>query len=313
MAEREQSNLHQCGVLLLAHGAPQRLEDVPEFLLNVRDGRKLPDPVVQEIVHRYALIGGGSPLLKWTQVQAEALADRLGCPVFVGMRNWKPYISEAVGQMLGSGVRRAVAICLAPHNSRTSVGLYRRHLDEAVAKMAGEVALHFVENWHNHSLLIEAFADKVRAAVARAEAAGVPQIPVVLTAHSVPEKTVAGGDPYDRQVRETAERVARAADLVRWTFAYQSQGMTADPWLGPTVESQIDAIAARGGQHVLIAPIGFLCDHVEVLYDVDILFREYAQQRGLTLWRTESLNDSPLLIRALESLALEHLRLCTPA
>ncbi len=299
-------------VLLLAHGAPDKIEDVPQFLLNIRGGRPLPPPVVEEVKHRYQLIGG-SPLLKHTQRQAEALADRLATPVFIGMRNWHPFIAEAVAEIERRGFRHVVAVCLAPHNSRTSVGLYRKHLEEAVAKSGTAFDLQFIESWHDQRFLVEAFAEKLRAARAQAGQAAGREVPVIFTAHSVPERTIAGGDPYDAQVRETAARVAAAAGGALWSLAYQSQGMTEEPWLGPTVESDIDRLVAKGNQHVLIAPIGFLCDHVEVLYDVDVAFRSYAQTKGVTLWRTESLNDSPLLIEGLATLVQEALRARAPA
>ena len=313
MPKPQEASANHWGVLLLAHGAPDRLEDVPEFLLHVRSGRKLPDHVVQKITHRYALIGGGSPLLQWTRKQAEALAARLSCPVYVGMRNWKPFIAEAVAQAVQEDVLNLVVICLAPQNSGTSVGLYRRALEESIAQTGADLRVDFIESWHDQPLLVQALAEKLRAGLARAEEAAGGRVPVILTAHSVPEKTVAAGDPYDRQVKETAAKVATASGVELCRFAYQSQGMTADPWLGPKVESEIDALAEEGHHHVFVAPIGFLCDHVEILYDVDILFRNHARERGVTLWRSESLNDSPQLIEALASIASQHRRLCSPA
>lgn len=287
------------GVLLLAHGAPDRPEDIPEFLLRVRNGRPLPPPAVEEIARRYALIGG-SPLLQHTRRQAEALAARLGRPVSIGMRNWRPYIAEGVAELSALDLDVAVAICLAPHNSRTSVGLYRQRLDEALRQSGARFRVQFVEHWHDHPLLIRAFAENLHAALV---AVGEPAPPVILTAHSVPEKTIAAGDPYDHQVRETAAQVAAAVSCADWTLAYQSQGMTADPWIGPTVESVIDRLAAAGHKRVLLAPIGFVSDHVEILYDVDILFRGYAEGKGMVLNRTESLNENPLLVEALAAIA----------
>jgi len=299
MAERDT----RWGVLLLAHGAPERLEDVPEFLLRVRDGRPLPPPAVEEIKRRYAAIGGGSPLLRHTRRQAEALAARLERPVYLGMRNWHPFIAEAVAAAVGDRLQRLVALCLAPHNSRTSVGLYKKHLDDSLAGVGGSLEVAFVESWHDHPLLIRAFAEKLQAKMREVRSAAGTDVPVILTAHSVPEETIVAGDPYERQVRETAAGVAAAAACTAWHCAFQSQGMTAGPWLGPTVESVLDRLAREGHKHVVLAPIGFVSDHVEVLYDVDIAFREQARARGLTLWRTESLNDSPLLVEALADLA----------
>ena len=295
------------GVLLLAHGAPSRLEDIPAFLLNVRDGRKLPDALVNEIVRRYSLIGG-SPLLRLTTLQAEGLAKLLGRPVYVGMRNWKPFISEAVRQIKADGVEHVVALCLAPQNSRTSIGLYKKYLFEDVERLAPDVQVDFIENWHDHSGLVEAFRERVATALARVQAAaGGPVVPVIFTAHSVPEKTIQGGDPYEQQVRETAALVAKAMGLKEYSVAFQSQGMTAEPWIGPTVEFLIDQLAAQGQRHVLLAPVGFVCDHVEILYDIDIFFREYGKTRGVTVHRSASLNDSPLFIQALAAIVTERL------
>jgi ferrochelatase len=304
----ESKTMPEWGVLLLAHGAPDKLDDVPGFLLKVRGGHPLPPAAVEEITRRYALIGGGSPLRAHTERQAQALAGLLGMPVYVGMRNWHPFIAAAVERIAAEGLGRVVAVCLAPQNSRTSVGLYRHHLKEAVTRIKPELEMIFVDTWHEQPLLIRAFAEKLRAALARAQAASGGHVPVILTAHSVPERTIAAGDPYDQQARDTAARVAAAAGCADWKLAYQSQGMTAEPWLGPTVESVLDGLARAGKHHVVIAPIGFLCDHVEILYDVDIAFRKYAQARRITLWRAESLNDSPLLIEALATLVLEAIR-----
>lgn len=295
------------GVLLLAHGAPDRLEDIPDFLLNVRGGRPLPEPAVKEIIHRYSLIGGGSPLLRLTTLQAEALKKLIAHPVYVGMRNWKPFIPEAVRRLCAEGVERIVAICLAPQNSRTSIGLYRKYLAEAVEKVCPTLAVEFIESYHNHPGLIEAFRERTAAAIRAVQRDLGSMIPVIFTAHSVPERTIADGDPYERQVRETAALVAKVAGLAEYRLAFQSQGMTAEPWIGPTVESQIDELAQSGSKDVLLIPVGFVCDHVEILYDIDVLFRDYAQARGMALRRTESLNDSPTFASALASLVCERI------
>jgi ferrochelatase len=298
-ANPPESSPSRWAVLLLAHGAPDRLADIPEFLLNVRGGRQLPEQAVQEIIHRYGLIGGGSPLLRLTQQQARALANLLSHPVYVGMRNWKPFISDTVRQVSEAGVDRVVALCLAPHNSQTSIGLYKKVLDEAMAKHAPQLAVDFIESWHDHPLLIQAFRERASAALARVEREAGGPVPVVFTAHSVPQKTIEDGDPYADQVWDTANRVAGAMALAEYRVAFQSQGMTADPWIGPTVESQIDELAAQGQRHILLVPVGFVSDHVEILYDIDILFREYGESKGVTVHRSESLNDSPVFIQAL--------------
>ena len=293
-------------MLLLAHGSPEDVADIPAFLSNISGGRPLPPQVIEEVKHRYGLIGS-SPLTRITLQQGSLLSRELGTPVYVGMRNWKPFIADAVQQMAKDGVQRAAAICLAPHNSRTSVGLYRK-------AMFGEqnslpFAVEFVEAWHDHPLLVRAFAEKLRSGLEAAsrELGSLP--PIIFTAHSVPQRTISEGDPYQDQAHETARLVALEAGLkdTDWTFAFQSQGMSGGAWLGPTVEETIVGLKEKGHQGVFVQPIGFLCDHVEVLYDVDIGFKEFAAQKGMRLWRAESLNDSPLLIAALADLARSRL------
>jgi protoporphyrin/coproporphyrin ferrochelatase len=305
------------GVILLAHGAPDRLEDIPAFLLRLRNGRPLPPAAVEEITARYRLIsslphvlpGEASPLTRLTFRQAAALRERLHEPVYVGMRNWKPYIVQAVKQAAADGIRQMVAVCLAPQNSRTSVGQYRQALDEARQKMAPDLSVDFVASWHDHPGLIAAFRDRLVPALARAESATGGSVPVVFTAHSVPERTIREGDPYEQQVRETAGLVAESCGLesARWSVAFQSQGMTPEPWIGPKVESEIDRLAASGHRQVVVAPVGFVCDHVEILYDIDVVFREHGRAKGVNVSRPESLNDSPVFIEALADLARTHL------
>jgi protoporphyrin/coproporphyrin ferrochelatase len=299
------SNPAKTAVLLLAHGSPDSVDEVPEFLLQVTGGRTLPARVIEEVKCRYQLIGR-SPLTELTLKQGEILARELRLPVYIGMRNWKPFIADAVRSMTADGVQRAVAICLAPQNSRTSVGLYR----SALASENGiPFAIEFVESWHDHPLLIQAFAEKLRAGWQGACREMDAKVPVIFTAHSVPQRTIAEGDPYERQAKETAALVARAAALTRedWTFAFQSQSMSGGAWLGPTVEDMILELKQKGHRGVFVQPIGFLCDHVEVLYDIDIGFKQFAEKAGMRLWRAESLNDSPLLVAALADVARSRL------
>jgi ferrochelatase len=289
----------ETAVLLLAHGSPDSVEDVPEFLLRVTGGRPLAVPVVEEVKHRYGLIGR-SPLTRWTLRQADLLGEELKLPVYVGMRNWKPWVADSVHTMALAGVERAVVICMAPQDSRTSVGLYR----SALSRQNPPFAVDFVESWHDHPLLIQAFAEKLQAGWRRAQREMGEAVPVIFTAHSVPERTATEGDPYEIQAKETARLVASAASLAAkdWSFAFQSQGMSGGPWLGPTVEQAILSWKAQGSRGVFIQPIGFLCDHVEVLYDIDIGFKQFAEKESLHLWRADSLNDSPRLTAALADL-----------
>lgn len=317
-------------VLLLAHGTPSNVDEIPEYLRNVVSGRPMPQHVIEEIQHRYSLIGepkGHSPLTDLTLEQAALLEAGLAktgeaVRVYVGMRNWKPYIADVVKQMRVDDVEAAAVICLAPQNSRTSVGLYRR----AVLAEAGEMKIDFREGWADEPLLADAFADRLRATLRQVtEESGVPAS-VIFTAHSVPLRTIqppapteenprhwpaaspTAVDPYADEARRTAELVAeRVPEIPSWKFAFQSQGASGGPWIGPTVEETLDALAVEGAKTVVLQPIGFLCDHVEILYDIDIAFREHAAKLGVRLERPESLNASPLLTKALAKLAREGL------
>ncbi len=245
-------------------------------------GRPVPQTVVEEIQHRYALIGH-SPLTEITfaqarLVEAELAAGGESVPVYVGMRNWRPYIPEVVRKMRADGVEEAAVICMAPQNSRTSVGLYRR----AVEAEAGGLRIDFTEGWARHPLLADAFAERLRPALKKLSSEVGEPVPVLFTAHSVPTRTVEtpraeeqgprlwpgqGADPYADEARHTAELVAeRVKEIPRWWFAFQSQGASGGPWLGPSVEETFEKIAADGVKALVLQPIGFLCDHVEILY-----------------------------------------------
>ena len=284
-------------VLLLAHGSPENPDQIPEFLSYVTGGRPMPPAVIEEIRHRYALIGF-SPLACWTLLQADQLAQTLQMPVFVGMRNWKPFIADAVKAIEDQGYEQVIAVCLAPQNSRTSVGLYR-----SAVSSNGDLPfkMEFVEEWHDQPLLAKALAEKLRAGWEKASAENGAKLPIIFTAHSVPQRTITDGDPYEKQAKETAELVAKEAGLADedWTFAFQSQGMSGGQWIGPTVEDTIRDLKAKGHRGVFLHPIGFLCDHVEVLYDIDIFFKQFAEKEGMQLWRAESLNGSKTLTASL--------------
>src|SRR5215813_9850712 len=287
----------QIAVLLLAHGTPDRVEEIPEYLRNVTGGRPVSDGVMKEVTHRYSLIGH-SPLTAHTLRQAELLQESIGIPVYVGMRNWHPYIPDTVRKMRESGINQIVAICMAPQNSRTSVGLYKQR---ALAEAGDQMEIQFVDQWHDHPQLVRAFAEKLKPVFEAASAQLGRKLPVVFTAHSVPSRTIEAGDPYDKQARETATLVAQQLGIPdqEWRFAFQSQGMSGGPWIGPTVEETITALTKEGYKGVVIQTVGFVCDHVEVLYDVDITFKQSAADQGMQLWRSSSLNDSPLLISTL--------------
>ncbi|MGB9196644.1 MAG: ferrochelatase, partial [Terriglobales bacterium] len=287
-------------VLLIAHGSPENPDQIPDFLRYVTGGRPLPPNVIEEIRHRYSLIGF-SPLACWTLLQADQLSQSLGLPVFVGMRNWTPFIADTVKAIAAHKFERVVAVCLAPQNSRTSVGLYRK----AVGGESGApFSLDFVDEWHDQPLLAKAFAEKLRVGWEKANAEYGAKLPIIFTAHSVPARTITEGDPYEAQSKETADLVAKEAGLGadEWSFAFQSQGMSGGTWIGPTVEETIGGLKAKGQRGVFIQPVGFLCDHVEVLYDIDIFFKQFAEKEGMRLWRAESLNESKTLTAALADL-----------
>jgi ferrochelatase len=298
-------------VLLLAHGTPETVEQIPEYLSNVTGGRPLPPEVVEEIQRRYALIGH-SPLTEITFEQARLVEAELAAigepvPVYIGMRNWHPYIADVVRKMRDDGVEEAAVLCLAPQNSRTSVGLYRRAVETSGLR------IDFTEGWAEHPFLIDAFAERLSPAWSKLSVEVGAPVPVLFTAHSVPTRTIKASegqsaDPYAEEARRTAELVAaRMPEIPQWWFAFQSQGVSGGPWLGPTVEETLQSIAASGAKTVLLQPIGFLCDHVEILYDVDILFREFAYKMNLRLERTESLNASGPLAKTIADLARQGL------
>ncbi len=298
-------------VLLLAHGTPDNPDQIPEYLRYVTGGRPLPPQVVEEIRHRYSLIGF-SPLACWTLLQADQLSQELHLPVFVGMRNWKPFIADAVKAIAAQNFERVIAICLAPQNSRTSVGLYRSAVTstELTGDAAARFELDFVDEWHDQPLLTKGFAENLRAGCEKANAEYGGRLPIIFTAHSVPARTITEGDPYEAQSKETAQLVAKAVGLANdaWTFAFQSQGMSGGQWIGPTVEETILSLKAKGHRGVFIQPVGFLCDHVEVLYDIDIFFKQFAEKEGMRLWRAESLNGSKTLTAALAELVRSRVR-----
>ena len=270
----------------MAYGSPARPEDVRPYLEDVRGGRPVSNEGVEELAERYRRIGGRSPLDDVTEAQRSALEQELGTPVFVGMKHWRPRISEAVEAALAAGATRIVGLVLAPHYSRLSIGGYRERLEEALADRA-ELVL--VESWHDEPAFVDVLADRVRGTDAW----------VVFTAHSLPERILADGDPYREQLLETSRLAAERAGLERWSFAFQSASTTGEPWLGPDVLEELERLRSEGVDKVLVAPIGFVSDHLEILWDLGIEAREKAEELGLELTRIESLNDDPAFVRAL--------------
>lgn len=301
------------GLLLMAYGSPDDTSQMEAYLLDVREGR-IPSPeLVEEITERYQKIGGKSPLLKNTKEQAQALEEALNArhqdtgrqfKAFVGMRHWQPRIREAVSQMIEHGIQRAIALVMAPHHSKLSIGKYYEALDEALKKV--DVEFVRVDSWHIHPGLLDAISEKMDLGFERF-APGRPY--VIFTAHSLPTRILEMGDPYDEQLNETASLLAQRFNLLEgeWQFCYQSASASVIPWLGPQIEEVVEELAGRGMRDLLVVPIGFVCDHVEVLYDIDIEARQIAEAHGARLERTPSLNASPTFIEALADIVEEHL------
>ncbi len=287
-------------VLVVAYGAPLSLEEVEPYLLDVRGGRPTPRHVVEELRARYAAIGGRSPLLDRTREQAEALCRHLGggTQVFVGMRHWRPFIRDVLADAANQGVRRLVALAMAPHFSRLSIGAYRKKIDEA----RGTMDVAFVSQWYDHPKFLDAVARRVRAALQRFPAGRRDQVTVVFTAHSLPERILAEGDPYPAQLAASVAGVLTRLPAQPHEFAFQSAGQSPEPWLGPDAGQMLERLAGEGRRDVLICPIGFVADHLEVLYDVDHELRRRAAELGIRLERTDSLNADPMLIEALADL-----------
>ena len=299
------------GVFLMAHGAPESVDDIPEYLRNIRGGTESTSETIQIISDRYEQIGGKSPLRKITEelcVRLESFLNQQGgqFKVYCGMRNWSPYICDEVKRMKEDGIKRVVAICLAPQFSTWSTRLYFNVFKESLKNCGIEdLDVRYIGSWADHPLLIDAFEEKYKAALAKLEPKA--SVYTIFTAHSIPAESIELGDPYDEEFDKTVKKLVERVQPNNWFKAYQSQGMIPVPWLGPTVESVLDKIARQGSKTVLMVPVGFVCDHVEILFDIDIEFSEYAKERKLNLYRTESLNLSPTFVETLASVTWENL------
>ena len=278
----------------MAHGTPSSLADMPEYLKVVRGGRPPSPELVEEMTHNYRAIGG-SPLTELTLAQADALSKRLGpdVPVAVGMRNWHPYIGAATSELAARGVDRIIGLPLAPQFSTLSV---QKYMDAATAALPAGVAFEPVRTFHSHPLLLQAFAERVREADPRADET------IVFTAHSLPKRVIDAGDVYATEVAETARGVAGLAGIAKYDIAYQSAGRTPEPWIGPDLSGYIAGRTAQGSRAFLVVPVGFVCDHTEILFDIDIQAARAARDAGAALRRTESLNTSRTFISALEAI-----------
>jgi protoporphyrin/coproporphyrin ferrochelatase len=279
-------------VVLMAYGSPSELSDIRPYLEDIRGGRPVTDEAVEELTERYRRIGGRSPLDVVTEAQRAALERELELPVFVGMKHSRPRVAEAADRAVAAGADVVVGLVLAPHYSTLSVEGYRERLEEALGDRA---ELRFVESWHAHEPYIAVLAERVRGTDAH----------VVFTAHSLPARILDEGDPYRDQLLETAQLVAERAGLDAWSFAFQSASPTGEPWLGPDILEELDSLKARGVERVLACPVGFVSDHLEILWDLDVEARERAAELGLEFDRVRSLNDDPAFVRGLAGLVRE--------
>ncbi len=299
-------------ILLMAVGGPDKLENVEPYLLDVRGGRPTPPELVEEIKARYRATGGKTPVLSIMQEIVRKLEQKLNGPggeryrAYIGFRHWHPYIKDAYAELMDERPEQLISVCMAPQYSSMSIGAYIKKVEEARAAAGGEFPVSYVQSWHEHPRLIAAIADNVTAALQKFPADLRSRVPILFTAHSLPERILQAKDPYPDHVRATMDAVCRTLGSVTARFAYQSQGRSSEKWLGPTVEETLDALQTEGHRHVLVAPIGFLSDHLEVLYDIDIELKQRAAKQGMQLERIAMLNATPPLIEILASIVEQH-------
>ncbi|MFW6075824.1 MAG: ferrochelatase [Chloroflexota bacterium] len=303
-------NQRTVGVIVMAYGGPKSVDEVEPFLADIRGGRPTSQELIDEITERYRAIGGESPILEITTAQAKSIESVLNAQAtagvrykaYVGMRHWYPYIEEVVPQMLEDGVDLIAAVVMAPHYSRMSVGAYMGKLDKAIKEQGANVPVVQVRSWKDEPAFIDAVAHKIEEAFAeKYPDTDRDDVLVLFTAHSLPARVLESGDPYREEILASVDLVAEKLGLKNYRFAFQSQGATADPWLGPSVEETLEEMKQEGQDKLLFVPIGFVCDHVEVLFDVDLEHRGQAEELGIRLERTEMLNDDPGLAAAVAS------------
>jgi len=291
------------GVMLTAYGTPESLDEVEEYYTHIRGGRKPSESELADLISRYRAIGGTSPLLRITNQQVEALArviERSGSEtkVYAAMKHSRPFISEVVERAKGDGVDELLSIAMAPHYSHISVGSYIRTVEEANSRLGGSISLDFVRSWHDHPGLLSAWENRVRRAEGRAGGGRW----LVFSAHSLPERIISQGDPYRDQLLETSGLIGEKLHTRRWSFSFQSASQTQEPWLGPDILEHLESLWASGERSFILAPVGFVSDHLEILYDLDVECVSWAEKRGAELVRCESLNDSDDLINCLFTL-----------
>ena len=289
-------------MVLMAYGSPERLEDVPAYYADIRGGRPIARENLEDLVDRYRRLGieDSNPLNALTEATRSALERELGLPVFTGMKHWTPRIADAVEQALAAAADVIVGLVLAPHYSRLSIGGYRRLLADAVGD---RVSVEFVESWHDDAGFVALLAERIGGSSAH----------VVFTAHSLPARILDEGDPYRHQLLETARLVAAAAKKDDWSFSFQSESPTGEPWLGPDILDHLGDLHARGVRDVLVCPIGFVSDHLEIRWDIDTEAQDRARELGLRLERIEMPNDDPRFVAVLAGIVRRALAVPSPA
>ena len=291
------------GVLVMAYGGPDNLDEVEPYLMDVRGYRATQPEIIHEVRERYREIGGRSPIRERTRAQADALQHVLdqqggGFKTFVGMRHWHPFIQDTLTDMRAQGIERTVGLVMAPHFSRMSIQAYFNKIEEANSGM--QIAR--IHDWHLLPEYLDALVDRVQTALERFPESVREDVPVIFTAHSLPERILEWGDPYPMQLLATMDALMERLGPRPHEFAYQSAAISTDPWLGPDASEVMQRYAAEGKRHMLICPIGFVCEHVEILYDIDIVYQKLARDLGVQLERIVMLNDDPQMIRGLAGL-----------
>ena len=297
-------------LMIMAYGGPDNLDDVRPYLLDVRNYRPTSDHIVDEITERYKLIGGRSPIRELTNAEAagiEAALNEQAEPgetwkVWVGMRHWHPFIKDTLAEMEAAGVTETVGLVMAPHYSKMSIGAYFKRAAEA----GSSIRIDEIESWNLLPGYLDALEDRIKDALEKFPQSERGPVPIIFTAHSLPESIRTWDDPYERELQATVVALRERFPLQPTEWAYQSAAMTPDPWLGPDAGEVIARLHAEGVKNVLICPIGFICEHVEILFDIDVEFRAQAEELGMHLERIEMLNDHPTLLSGLAGLVREH-------
>ena len=304
---------NRVAVLLMAYGSPNTLDEVEPYFTDIRGGRPPSPEAVYELREKYRRVGVPTPLLAVSTRLAKRVQDRLNeesgedrFTVHLGMKHWTPRIASAVEEIASTGAERVVAIPLAPHYSKVSTGGYRDRVQHAIDRSAGRVDLDFVDSWHLLEGYLDALAENVMAV--RQEFSNPGEVTVVFTAHSLPARILNQGDPYQDQLLETSEAVAERVGADRWRFSFQSQSQTGEPWLGPDLLDTMNRLQEKGALKVLVAPVGFIADHLEIFYDIDVEAKERADELGMELRRTPMLNDDGRLAEALAGLVRSRVR-----